>query len=298
MDETQTDDPSIVGEACHIVAKSVNGPRGASEMTRTQRDLYGNLVLLCNVHHKLIDDQPGEYTVERLHQLKADHEGWVRISLGVDEVRQRDDESYAAIIDDWVERVGLDNWDAELSGMMMAGQPRISKELLARLEAVPPWLLARIWPGRYPELEAAMVNFRVVCRDLITVFQKHMEDFGREEVQTAKFYQIDEWNPERYRQLAGEFDWHVDLLFDLTAELTRAANYVSDMVRRSVLPSFRQQQGFTLITTGPNSQMQYEKMRLEYRGAERTLHPYPGLQAFLEARANRDYVAGSGVAPP
>lgn len=28
MDETETDDASIVGEACHIVAESPDGPRG------------------------------------------------------------------------------------------------------------------------------------------------------------------------------------------------------------------------------------------------------------------------------
>ena len=41
-----------------------------------------NLVLICKVHHKLMDDQPGTYTVARLRQMKEAHERWVRETLG------------------------------------------------------------------------------------------------------------------------------------------------------------------------------------------------------------------------
>ena len=297
MDATETDDLSVVGEACHIVAQSENGPRGSSEMTREQRDLYGNLLLLCNVYHKVIDDQPGEYTVERLREIKTTHEAWVRSNLGMDAPRQRDDEAYASIIDEWVDRAGVGNWNADISGMMMADQPRIHNEVLDRLEAVRPWLLARVWPGRYLELESAFDNFRFVCQDLISVFREHAEDFGDSEKQTRKFYQSRDWDEERYRRLGRQYDWHVDLVFDLTAELTRAVNYVSDMIRRHVLPNFRLADGVSLITTGPNSRMQFVQMRLEYRGAERAERPYPGLEAFLDLRTTRDYAAGAGQPP-
>jgi hypothetical protein len=43
---------------------------------------YENLILLCNVHHRTVDDQPNEYTVERLHNIKSQHEAWVRQTLG------------------------------------------------------------------------------------------------------------------------------------------------------------------------------------------------------------------------
>jgi hypothetical protein len=59
MDATETDDESIIGEECHIFARGKNGPRGNSTLTEEQRDKYSNLILLCSVHHKLIDDQPG-----------------------------------------------------------------------------------------------------------------------------------------------------------------------------------------------------------------------------------------------
>jgi hypothetical protein len=45
-------------------------------------DAYENLILLCKVHHKVVDDQPGEYPKERLHEIKARHEAWVDQTLG------------------------------------------------------------------------------------------------------------------------------------------------------------------------------------------------------------------------
>ena len=43
------DDPVVVlGEIAHIVAESPNGPRGTSPLSAEERNLYPNLILLCN----------------------------------------------------------------------------------------------------------------------------------------------------------------------------------------------------------------------------------------------------------
>ena len=60
MDANQTDDESLVGDACHIVAHSPTGPRADPSLTPEQRDHYDNLILLCKVHHKQVDDQLGK----------------------------------------------------------------------------------------------------------------------------------------------------------------------------------------------------------------------------------------------
>jgi hypothetical protein len=70
-----------VGEQAHIVGREKNGPRGQSPLTPEERDSYSNLLLLCPTHHAIIDKAEEEYTVERLHEIKADHELWVRTSL-------------------------------------------------------------------------------------------------------------------------------------------------------------------------------------------------------------------------
>ena len=55
----------VLGEMAHIVGESPDGPRGDSPMPTRERNRAENLLLLCNVHHQLIDSQPQTYTVER-----------------------------------------------------------------------------------------------------------------------------------------------------------------------------------------------------------------------------------------
>ncbi len=75
------DDDSVVGDECHIIARSPGGPRFDSTVLADNLDLYSNLILLCKVHHKLIDDQPNTYTADFLKEIKRDHEHWVRDAL-------------------------------------------------------------------------------------------------------------------------------------------------------------------------------------------------------------------------
>jgi hypothetical protein len=65
---------TVVGEICHIKARSPDGPRYDANQTAEQRHGYDNLVLMCSLHHTVIDDDPVGYTVERLASLKAEHE--------------------------------------------------------------------------------------------------------------------------------------------------------------------------------------------------------------------------------
>ena len=82
--EGTPEDPVVVlGEMAHIVGESPTGPRGASPLTTKQRNMYANLILLCNQHHQLIDSEGAlaTYTVERLTAMKEDHENWVERTL-------------------------------------------------------------------------------------------------------------------------------------------------------------------------------------------------------------------------
>ncbi len=62
---------TIVGEECHIVSAKPNGPR---HRILPDYDAYDNLILMCSVHHKIIDDNENVYTEEILKMLKKNHE--------------------------------------------------------------------------------------------------------------------------------------------------------------------------------------------------------------------------------
>jgi hypothetical protein len=298
IDATETDDESLIGEECHIVAESSNGPRGNSSLTQEQRDKYENLILLCAIHHKIVDNQPGHYSIEYLHQLKSDHEGWVRGVLeGYDPAKQRDDEYYADLLQGFCERVDIDNWQGWASWIFAGGTPSIPKYIHDRLEGLREWLLSRVWPQRYPEIESSLRNFRLVLQDFLYVFAVYSEPLGENSLTTGKFYQIDEWNPTEYARLHHLYNFHVELVEDLALELTRAANYVCDKVRERFFPTFRLREGVLLVTSGPHMDMNYHTIRPEYRRVERTDRPYPGLEAFKAIREQRDIRFGRGVQP-
>ena len=73
---------AVLGEMAHMVAESANGPRGEAYLTLSERNRYNNLILLCNLHHQLVDSQPQTYSVERLGAIKEEHERWVEKTLG------------------------------------------------------------------------------------------------------------------------------------------------------------------------------------------------------------------------
>jgi hypothetical protein len=70
------DPPSgkVTGRICHIRARSAEGPRYDPSQTAEDRDGFDNLLLLCPVHHDVIDADVVSYTTERLVQMKLEHE--------------------------------------------------------------------------------------------------------------------------------------------------------------------------------------------------------------------------------
>ena len=297
MDATESDDASLVGDVAHIVAEKADGPRGNSSLTLGQRNRFANLLLLCKIHHKLVDDQPATYTVSKLHEIKAAHEAWVRRSLTIyDESLQRDKEVYASLVELWEERCKLSEWEEWTSGLLAMGQPSLMAFDDSRLAEVRQWLFARVWPMRFGDLEGAFLNFRVILGDLHETFRTHSEERG-DVVWTRKFYRIDDWNPELYHRLLAQFEYHVDLVQDLTLELTRAANLVCDMVRRRIDPSYRMDAGVVTVVRGPDLSLKSSRLRPEYQMGERTERPYANLHWFLDSRVSRDICIGHGLPP-
>lgn len=65
------------GEKAHIHAFSKGGPRNSSDIEEEEINSYNNLILLCQEHHKMIDDSPEEYPVDVLMEYKKNHENLI-----------------------------------------------------------------------------------------------------------------------------------------------------------------------------------------------------------------------------
>ncbi len=78
---TDRDYESVIGEECHVISSRSNGPRHDPSYPKEKLDSYENLILLCRVHHKLVDDQDSTFISEILLQMKSNHEVWVSEKL-------------------------------------------------------------------------------------------------------------------------------------------------------------------------------------------------------------------------
>ena len=63
---------SVVAEECHIIGDKPGSARYLADFN--ERDTESNCILMCNVHHKIIDDHGLIYTAEILRAMKNQHE--------------------------------------------------------------------------------------------------------------------------------------------------------------------------------------------------------------------------------
>lgn len=73
---------AVLGEIAHIRGEKPSSARHDGSMTPAERNDYANLIYLCPNHHTEIDKNAAQWTTERLHEIKLEHESWVHRSLG------------------------------------------------------------------------------------------------------------------------------------------------------------------------------------------------------------------------
>ncbi len=67
-------DKAILGQICHIYAVSNDGPRGKPGLTAKERNSLENLILMCGVHHPLVDKLYNDHPAADLFKWKREHE--------------------------------------------------------------------------------------------------------------------------------------------------------------------------------------------------------------------------------
>lgn len=65
---------TLTGEICHIRGQRPGAARFEASQTEDDRHAYDNLIVLCPVHHAVVDADEVAYTVERLAAMKREHE--------------------------------------------------------------------------------------------------------------------------------------------------------------------------------------------------------------------------------
>lgn len=285
--------PSLLGDVAHIIGASADGPRGASPMSAVDRNLPPNLVLLCKLHHKQVDDDPDRFTIDAMRAMKTEHEARIaRLRAAAASV---DRQTVTAHVTEWARRADLDGWET-WSSWLLTPTPRISAERREALWDLVRWMRSRLWPEDFLPIRLAFTQFALVLASLLATFDEHADERDGE-LLTSRFYQIREWDPELYHRLLAEFEWHVALVHDLVLELTRAANLLCDAVREELDPQFRTTDAVLMVVRGPNEDYRDEHLRPEYVGEQRSGLGYGSLERFVVERSARDQHVGAGPPP-
>lgn len=77
-----------IAEMAHIIAKSSSGARGS--IFNINNNSYNNLILLCPNCHTKVDKYPDEYPVQKLINLKKEHENFIHSRLNIRQNYLRD----------------------------------------------------------------------------------------------------------------------------------------------------------------------------------------------------------------
>ncbi len=106
----------VIGRICHIRAKNVGGPRYDPDQSEKERNSFQNLILMCPIHHDVIDDDLESYTVKRLEEIKSHHESMSTKDLELDDSIAR---QFISTIDTnlgivlYAKDAGEVNWDGD-----------------------------------------------------------------------------------------------------------------------------------------------------------------------------------------
>ncbi|MCC8481829.1 HNH endonuclease [Streptomyces globisporus] len=269
-----------LGEEAHIVSGSKDGPRYDSAYPADKVDSFENLILVCPTHHRLIDKKDGSgFSIETLRRMKAEHEAVQRNQKSSEDKKFEEVEIRTlAMIDVWTNKADLDNWQ-NLTWKLNAPVPRLKGSDIDRLSEQGEWVLTRNWPARYVVVSGAFGNYGSVLLDTINYIRRYMEELSSENG-VWEFYREHKHrilSQKEYDVSLNDFLHKVDMLSELSLELTKAANHVCDAVRFEIDPLFRFDEGVLPHRVGDGI-LTNSLSREEYTETERAGKLYPGLE--------------------
>jgi hypothetical protein len=245
-----------LGEQAHIVGKEEGSARSKSILSIGERDSYHNLILLCPNHHTIIDKNPEDYPIEKLHMMKSQHEYWVEITLSESHNLkvEANDIIYTHLIDMTVEDCEFHNWEYWISALY---------DPIHRIEIDTRNMYKAIWPGTLKELESAMKLFSSIMNIMLNFYMKNAE--SREDCFYGDRSYKRRWHTEEiFEKLSERRNLWEEYLSELIIEVVKAANWVADLVRRDINPLFMATDGKFSLIGGPDNKLSFYTSIPEY----------------------------------
>lgn len=274
QDKKLATDSFPLGEQAHIIGLTKASPRGKSNLTKKERNSYFNLILLCPNHHTLIDKDPDDYTIEKLHYFKDQHEYFVehKFSESKDSLKTAQSIIYADLIDATVEACQLDSW-TKWASRAVSTNMNWDEDSHNRLFDFYNKMIGAIWPKTFPELECALKKLTYEIWQAINTFVEHCNSSKTKDgiLVEERFYKSRGWieDNNEYQELFKEYEAWQSSCQNHVIEATKAVNWLADVVRRDINPLFFATKGKFFVIMGPFGAGAFRSYFFEYTEREK-----------------------------
>jgi hypothetical protein len=193
---------------------------------------------------------------------------------------------WLTLLNDWNQLSDNPKWENWASSFLEGNIPYLHNDQLQRLYEITHWINTRVWPQENPTLRSSFVVFGEILHDLLEVFYKHAEPFG-DMMKVPKFYHSAGSNYTLRTKLEREHSDTTCKRQNLTLELTRTANLISDLARQLVNTDFRIREGKFSIIFSRNG-FDYEAIIPEFNMVQKQSIDDYSLDAFCKSWGTRD----------
>lgn len=165
----------------------------------------------------------------------------------------------------------FESWEAWTSHTLSAS-PSWKKQWMDNVEEFRRRVIRAVWPGTIPELERSLKTLSLNLTMALKEFCEHCEMGEQGWFREVKFYKAGGWNENYDRDLEAYEEWlkrQDEFIFDAT----KSANWVAEVVRRELNPSFFAVPGKFVVTYGPNMEGAYVTRVLEYSEEQKKAEP-------------------------
>lgn len=253
-----------IGEQAHIVGKEGGSARSKSILSVEDRESYHNLILLCPNHHTIIDKNPEDYPIEKLHMMKSQHEYWVETTLSEshDLKIKASDIIYANFIDMTVDYCSFSTWENWISALYSPSH-KIKRDSYEKILKYTINMYRAIWPGKLTELESALKLFSNIMNIMLNFYMKNAD--SKEDYFVEDRSYKEHWLPDEiFKELSQNRRRWEEYLDELIIEVVKAANWLGDLVRRDINPLFMATDGKFSLIGGPDNNLFFYTSVPEY----------------------------------
>lgn len=222
-----------VGEICHIVSSSKNGPR---HRKLDDYNDYSNLIILCANHHTIIDKNPKEYPEELLKKLKKEHESKIKKIFNNNyEIAQEN--LMNKILDNFTDLCNVRNLGYILS-KACAMFNSIACEDMYNFKDFYEFYLSINFPEKYQLIKPAFDAFHKVLGDFIDTFYINATyRFETKSFVIDRYYKKEFPNP-KYDYYLEKFNQWQKRLIEIAITIAGVAKWLIEDVRDHFDKSF------------------------------------------------------------